>query len=316
MVKALSLLTVGAVLSPMLLIARGEMRPFSFTFNSFEVVILISLLALTAILLFAIWLLHRIEAIKRVGDRRYTALGKAGYSRYIQQLDSRQLGRLIDMMRNRNKKISLILFFSSLALSAGAQPSGNGDGGSLLGQAGIIITIVLLLIPILVGFIIMVGKASRVLKRYRKKMDMAEADEFAAYLHEVDVEQAERELVERKQALDYRLSDTELSGHEAAKDKLGIIKISENSGLPFVAVKKKAQPRPNIDPKLAKLIVWYLVAATCWLLFGTTVGQYLGIQFVAPDADQVSWLSFGRLRPVHTNAVFWGWASLAMIGLG
>ena len=27
------------------------------------------------------------------------------------------------------------------------------------------------------------------------------------------------------------------------------------------------------------------------------------------------WLSFGRLRPVHTNVVFWGWASLAMIGL-
>ncbi|MGN6508580.1 MAG: cbb3-type cytochrome c oxidase subunit I, partial [Chitinophaga sp.] len=36
----------------------------------------------------------------------------------------------------------------------------------------------------------------------------------------------------------------------------------------------------------------------------------------APDADHVSWLSFGRLRPVHTNAVFWGWASLAMLGLG
>ncbi len=37
---------------------------------------------------------------------------------------------------------------------------------------------------------------------------------------------------------------------------------------------------------------------------------------MAPDADHISWLSFGRLRPVHTNAVFWGWASLAMLGLG
>src|SRR5690606_4798670 len=173
MVKTSSLFTVIVVLFPMLLFAQGEMRPFSFTFNSTEVIILISLLALTAILLFAIWLLHRIETIRKVADRRYTAAGKAGYSRYIQQLDSRQLGRLIDMMRNRNKKISLILFFSSLALSAGAQPSGNGDGGSLLGQTGIIITIVLLLITILVGFIIMVGKASLVLQRYQKKMDMA-----------------------------------------------------------------------------------------------------------------------------------------------
>jgi cytochrome c oxidase cbb3-type subunit 1 len=37
---------------------------------------------------------------------------------------------------------------------------------------------------------------------------------------------------------------------------------------------------------------------------------------VAPDVDGFSWLSFGRLRPVHTNSVFWGWASLAMLGLG
>jgi cytochrome c oxidase cbb3-type subunit 1 len=47
---------------------------------------------------------------------------------------------------------------------------------------------------------------------------------------------------------------------------------------------------------------------------GTTVGEYLGIKFVAPDADHISWLSFGRLRPVHTNMVFWGWASMAMVG--
>ncbi|MGV3763680.1 cbb3-type cytochrome c oxidase subunit I [Parapedobacter sp.] len=328
MVRISSLFTgiVFLVLFPVLLFAQGEMRPFRFAFDQTEVIILASLLALVAILLFAIWLLHRIESIKRVADRRRAA-GEMGYRKYIQQLDTHQLGRLISIIRKRNKKdtasgddalrkVLLVLFFSSFVGVSWAQPAGSGEGGALLGQAGIIITVVLLLIPILVGFVIMVGKASRVLKRYRNKMDVAEADGFAAYLREVDAEQAEGELLERKKALDYRLTDTELSGPEAAADRLGIIKIRENSGLPFVAVKKKAQRRPNIDPKLRKLIVWYLVAATCWLLFGTTVGQYLGIKFVAPDADQVSWLSFGRLRPVHTNAVFWGWASLAMIGLG
>src|SRR5690625_2121801 len=40
------------------------------------------------------------------------------------------------------------------------------------------------------------------------------------------------------------------------------------------------------------------------------------MKFVWPEMDTISWLSFGRLRPVHTNAVFWGWASLAMVGLG
>ncbi|WP_262245716.1 cbb3-type cytochrome c oxidase subunit I [Parapedobacter soli] len=314
------------VLFPVFLFAQGEMRPFSFTFNRTEVIILISLVAVVVILLFSIWLLHRIENIKRIADRR-NAVGRSGYSKYLQQLDTHQLGRLIAIVRERHKKhtasgddslrkATLVLLLSSLSLMSWAQPAGNGQGESLLGQAGIIITIVLLLIPILVGFVIMVGKASRVLKRYRKKMDMAEADELAAYLREVDSEAAERELVERKKALDFKLTNNELSGSEKPTDHLGVIRLRESSGLPFVAVKKKAQPRPNIDPQLTKLIVWYLIAATFWLLFGTTVGQYLGIKFVAPDADQVSWLSFGRLRPVHTNAVFWGWASLAMIGLG
>src|SRR5690606_37456162 len=151
MIKTSSLLTVIVVLFPMLLFAQGEMRPFSFTFNSTEVIILTSLLALTAILLFAIWLLHRIETTKKVANRRYAAAGKARYSRYIQQLDSRQLERLIAMIRNRHKQMSLTLFLSSLTLLSWAQPSGIGEGGSMLDQAGIIITVVLLLIPILVG---------------------------------------------------------------------------------------------------------------------------------------------------------------------
>src|SRR5690606_27976153 len=120
----------------------------------------------------------------------------------------------------------------------------------------------------------------------------------------------------RKAALDYRLNQHELSGNLPAEDEKGLLQINEQTGLPIVALKKKALPRPNVDPKLSRLILWYLGCATFWLLFGTTVGEYVGIKFVAPDADQLSWLSFVRLRPVHTNAVFWGWASLGMLGLG
>ncbi|HNJ59331.1 MAG TPA: cbb3-type cytochrome c oxidase subunit I, partial [Chitinophagaceae bacterium] len=69
-------------------------------------------------------------------------------------------------------------------------------------------------------------------------------------------------------------------------------------------------------PAITKLVVWYLGCAAFWLVIGTGVGEYVGIKFIAPDVDQVSWLSFGRLRPVHTNMVFWGWASLGMMGLG
>lgn len=62
-------------------------------------------------------------------------------------------------------------------------------------------------------------------------------------------------------------------------------------------------------------MIWYLGAATFWLFFGTTIGEYLGFKFFWPEMDSISWLGFGRLRPVHTNSVFWGWASLAMLGL-
>src|SRR3546814_14453136 len=44
-----------------------------------------------------------LEAIRQVADRRHTD-GQAGYSKYIQQLDSRQLGRLIAIIRDRHKK--------------------------------------------------------------------------------------------------------------------------------------------------------------------------------------------------------------------
>lgn len=97
----------------------------------------------------------------------------------------------------------------------------------------------------------------------------------------------------------------------------GLIGNVDQSGkIHYLPSKKAGLPRPKIEPQLGRLVAWHIIAATAWLLFGTTVGEYLGVKFVAPDIDQVSWLSFGRLRPVHTNAVFWGWSSLAMLGLG
>ena len=70
-----------------------------------------------------------------------------------------------------------------------------------------------------------------------------------------------------------------------------------------------------IDQGLTRIVYAYVVAATAWLIFGTLVGAYLSLKFVWPDFGVAPWLSFGRLRPVHTNVVLWGWASSAMLGL-
>ena len=85
---------------------------------------------------------------------------------------------------------------------------------------------------------------------------------------------------------------------------------------PLVDAKKSETMVLEAQPGLRRLITWYLGCAVGWLVIGTLIGQYVGMKFVWPDMDAQAWLSFGRLRPVHTNTVFWGWASLAMIGLG
>ena len=41
----------------------------------------------------------------------------------------------------------------------------------------------------------------------------------------------------------------------------------------------------------------------------------IAYKFGAPDFAPGAWLTFGRLRPIHTNATFYGWASLALVGL-
>ncbi|MFS0491982.1 cbb3-type cytochrome c oxidase subunit I [Leadbetterella byssophila] len=183
---------------------------------------------------------------------------------------------------------------------------------NLFSESGIIITLLLIAIPIIVASILVIIKAKKVLKNFLKKKELEKFNEYIKNLSPEEVQKLEL----RKKQLEFSLSNNELAGDTTPIDAKGLIdNVREASSLRFIEQKKKSQARPYIEPDLTKLILWYLGCATFWLLFGTTVGEYVGIKFVAPDVDHYSWLSFGRLRPVHTNAVFWGWASLAMLGL-
>ena len=84
---------------------------------------------------------------------------------------------------------------------------------------------------------------------------------------------------------------------------------------PLVVAKARVEPVADSDTEWVRLVFGYLSWATAWLVFGTLVGEYVGIKFVLPDLEHVPWLGFGRLRPVHTNTVFWGWSTLAMISM-
>lgn len=183
---------------------------------------------------------------------------------------------------------------------------------NIFSESGIIITLLLIAIPVVVASILVIIKAKNVLKNFLKKKELEKFNEYIKNLSPEEVQKLEL----RKKQLEFSLSNNELAGDSTPIDAKGLIdNVREASSLRFIEQKKKSQARPYIEPDLTKLILWYLGCATFWLLFGTTVGEYVGIKFVAPDVDHYSWLSFGRLRPVHTNAVFWGWASLAMLGL-
>jgi cytochrome c oxidase cbb3-type subunit I len=70
------------------------------------------------------------------------------------------------------------------------------------------------------------------------------------------------------------------------------------------------------DRSLVSVFCAYVVSATLWLLFATGVGLLMAFKFGAPEFGAGAWLTFGRLRPIHTNATFYGFASIALVGLG
>lgn len=242
------------------------------------------------------------------------------YKKYLDNLTGKQIDRLI---RCREKSVRLYRFLLTMGLGlysilpARAQTNIEMPE-SLLDSGGIQITIVLIILPLLLIVFLLMTRIIAALRKLRYKMLSAEAEKVSLYLQEAIQDEAVlQQLENRKKQLAFRLNQYELSGQLSPEDSRGLISGIDTDGkLPFVARKKSATRRPKIDPGLASLVIWYILCATFWLLFGTTVGEYAGIKFVAPDADQSAWLSFGRLRPVHTNAVFWGWASLAMLGLG
>ncbi len=318
-----TLLCLATFLSGITPVWAQEMKPYSFSFSSKEVWLWFIFVVTLALVGAALILKERVNRLRSSYKKQKRTKHMGRLKEHAQNLSSSQIDQLLEYKsktrKNRPDGASFILLLMLSMLGGNhaiAQTPGGGDGSSLLGEGGIIITIILVLIPILAGFILLIVKIGNAVKRHKNLQRLEEAETLAAYLKSLPDEEVDTELKKRKAALDYRLTHRELAGNEPAADTKGLLNINPETGLNIVAVKQRALPRPNIDPALSRLVLWYLGCATFWLLFGTTVGEYLGIKFVAPDADHLSWLSFGRLRPVHTNAVFWGWASLGMLGLG
>ncbi|WP_312553934.1 cbb3-type cytochrome c oxidase subunit I [Empedobacter brevis] len=294
-----------------------DMLPLDFSFHGGQTLTLVFIAVLSVFILVLVILNATIGDL--LETYRKIKINPAGrFQRYLRKMNGSQITKLLQSRNKRSAKITVIVFvLLHLAFQhkVTAQDFSKPDGDSVWAESGVVITIVLIAIPVLIALLIAVIQVNRVVAGQKHKLRKKEAEDFSEYLDTLSDDELEA-LEQRKTTLEYALTDNELSGTQPPEDRRGLLQHYEMDTLPVVAIKKKAQSRPNIYPELAKIVLWYLGTATFWLLFGTTVGEYLGIKFIAPDADHTSWLSFGRLRPVHTNAVFWGWASLGMLGLG
>jgi len=181
----------------------------------------------------------------------------------------------------------------------------------LLNEPGLQITIVLFLIPVIFALILILIRVNRMISDTIKKSELKRIYEHLSRLQPGEISALE----ERRKELEFQLSGNELSENKEVSDPRGLIdEANEVHDIRFLQSKREEGRNITIPNDEKKLILWFLGCSVFWLFAGTTVGEYLGIKFVAPDADHISWLSFGRLRPVHTNIVFWGWASMAMVG--
>ena len=64
-----------------------------------------------------------------------------------------------------------------------------------------------------------------------------------------------------------------------------------------------------------RLVFTYLLSASLWLVVGTVYGLIAAVKLYWPEAMETPILSFGRIRPIHTNVVMYGWSSMALTGL-
>ena len=215
---------------------------------------------------------------------------------------------------SKNKIIPVLI--TIFPLGSFAQGTSTITTDNWITNPGIIGTLVLITIVLVVAIVILLARFNSYLSALKEKRSKQQQSAYSEELIGLNENEIDEILIRRKEGLKYKLSGQELGSEHKAIDKKGLIEqVTNNPDSPFFDEKKKSKIFVETPEKLKEVVIYYLGAAVFWLIFGTLVGQYLGMKFIWPEMDTVSWLSFGRLRPVHTNTVFWGWASLAMIGL-
>jgi cytochrome c oxidase cbb3-type subunit 1 len=73
--------------------------------------------------------------------------------------------------------------------------------------------------------------------------------------------------------------------------------------------------RVLIDASTRVPVLMFYTSAIVWLLVGTALAMFVSIKLHEPDMfSGISFLTWGRVRPAHTNIMIYGWASMAGMG--
>ncbi len=79
---------------------------------------------------------------------------------------------------------------------------------------------------------------------------------------------------------------------------------------------KELDERMQADRSTASVAFVFLSCAVVWLIVASLAGLTSSIKLHEPDwLTGQAWLTFGRLRTIHLNAVAYGWAPMAALGV-
>lgn len=95
----------------------------------------------------------------------------------------------------------------------------------------------------------------------------------------------------------------------------GIDADAQDSGA-SAALDEDIGARAAADRSSSLVVFVFLCSAMVWLLVASLAGLTASLKLHFPDAlASQAWLSFGRIRTVHLNAVAYGWAPMAGLGI-
>jgi cytochrome c oxidase cbb3-type subunit 1 len=85
---------------------------------------------------------------------------------------------------------------------------------------------------------------------------------------------------------------------------------------PSYILRENPATRAEIDRSTRGPVLVFFTAGLFWLVLGSLLGFTASFKLHNPDfLGDVSWLTFGRVRPAHLNAVIYGWASTVGMGV-